>query len=233
MSIFNAVKICLSTGFILLALSATCLANDVVVLYDTSGSLKRHAELRSIIEETNRAVSELIWNGSIRNESDWNIATFPDKEEVLPNSKSMLKPKSDDKLIIFPFDTPSTCRHPYFEKFKVYPAKDLSRDWPINNLLPTVKDFVGPQTYLSLAKWSAAYRRSGNSLDKEGPFYLIIVSDMMEDMKGGCPLTNEMSALIGAHETLYLYNIIHFIPPDTKRKCLALLEAFLQSKRAC
>jgi hypothetical protein len=162
-------------------------AKDVVIMYDTSGSMKERESWRVAVWDANQAVSDLIWDGRISDrEKVWTIDYSANLDQVLKPGQSMLDYQGDkDKLMIVYFDEPTSCWPPFFDRSRAFSAKGMGKGWPINDLLPSEKMLRGCCTYLRLAKWSAAEYQAVNTLNpKTDSFFLVIVSDMIEDMQG-------------------------------------------------
>lgn len=203
-------------SFMMLAIAAyigcarPCYAEDTVIIYDTSGSVKWQPNMEELITDVNAAVHDLVWMGKIQNAEKWNISEFPSRDSMLPGGKSMVRPNSDDILIIHPFDEPQQCEPPFFNPDRVRVYRQLPPNWPVMHYLPSGKpDFKGKLSYIRLAKWSAANLISGNSSHKTKPFFLIMVSDLREEAGGNCWGQNLIARKIVGFETLYLYDTFY------------------------
>ena len=182
-------------------------ARDVVILYDTSGSLRWHDRWREVISDANNAISDLFWEGQITKPEKWTISQSPTKDKILANGQSMVDLKKKDILIVHEFDEPDKCEKPFFTTdVKVYHFEKIRIGRHINNILPSERDLIGPYTFISLAKWSAANYIAGNSSHPKESFYLILVSDMREEMEGKCQGSHSIARTICAFETFYIFD---------------------------
>ena len=208
----NVLLVMLMVPFALLLFVQAVIASDVVVLYDTSGSVRAHPGMDQMISDVNAAVNDLIWKGRIIQADKWTISEFPSKDTVLPADDKMIEPNSKDILVIHEFDTPDRCEKPFFEKgngtIKLY--RGIPADMRINDYLPKDKNrFRGQFSFIRLARWSAANIISGNSKHPKEPFYLILISDLKEDAGGDCAGMDIIARKIAGFETFYLNDMVY------------------------
>ncbi len=180
---------------------------DVVILYDTSGSLKWQKEWQEVFNNTNQALEDLILRGQLNRPDIWIVEMAPGANKYLPQGQSLLDPQKKDKLIVHCFDEPHSCEPPFFDKVYWY---DSERVYPgfIRQILPDSSRREGKFTFLSLARWSAANRIAGNSTHPDDPFFMIIASDMEEDLGGKCRGSDILARKMSAFEAFYMTNTL-------------------------
>lgn len=182
-------------------------ARDVVVLYDTSGSIKWNKNWEDVIRSANQAIVDLIFNGKLSEPSEWNVDRAPGAGKILPEGQKLLDPQKKDRIIIHYFDTPQFCEEPFFSRVQWYNSEEVRPDW-LRQILPSSLARTGKHTFIGLAKWSAANKVQGNSRHPDEPFIMIIASDMEEDLGGQCKGNDLIARKMNAFETFWLTDIL-------------------------
>jgi hypothetical protein len=184
-----------------------CAAADVVVLYDTSGSVKWNERWRQVVGDANKAIEDLIWTGRLSDPDTWIVMEAPDINSKMAENQSILKAEDDDVLLMIYFDEPASCQSPFFlqerNQVRLFRIGDTDIGSPLVRFLPSYLSRKGKYTYLSLAKSAGTIHIAKNSLHKEKPYFMIVASDMEEDMRGRCSGSSEITRYINSFDVYY------------------------------